>query len=136
MRIFRDVVLVGLMFVTAPAHAQEIIEEYRAYISQQDLYNSSGDRLTKPWEIIRQDRANYHRFGRGDSDDYYDSFFASEQNRAIAEDIIRRGRIEQSAGRNIVDGNVFVRVRIYGRGNRGESVAIVVEGENRSSITD
>lgn len=136
MPLFRNVVFLGLALFASPAHAQEIIEEYRAYISQQDLYNSSGDRLTKPWEIIRQDRANYHRFGRADPDDYYDSFFASEQNRAIAENIIRKGRIEDSAGRSLVDGNVFVRVQIYGRGNRGDSVRIFVEqGEPSNSLS-
>jgi hypothetical protein len=121
------VALVLAAMSASPAFAQEIIEEYRAYISDNDLHNSSGDRLTKPWEIIRQDRANYHKFGRADADDYYDSFFALETNREIVERMLQRGRIEQTAGRDIVDGDVFVRVRIYGRGSRGEIVTVTVE---------
>lgn len=63
-------------FLGTPAAAQDLIEEYRAYISERDLHNSAGERLTRPWEIIRQDRANYHKFGVPDLDDYYDGFFA------------------------------------------------------------
>ena len=73
--------------------AAELVGEYRAYISQRDLYNSSGERLTEPWQIIRQDRANYHRFGIPDPNDQQDHFFASEENRAIVERMIQRGTI-------------------------------------------
>ena len=55
------VVAVGLS--TAAAKADGLIEEYNAYIGEEDLYNSYGERLSEPWQIIRQDRANYHRFG-------------------------------------------------------------------------
>lgn len=116
-----------LIFGSSSSFAQDIIEEYRAYISQRDLHNSYGERLIKPWEIIRQDRANYHKFGLADEDDYYDSFFALEANRAVVERMIRRGRIDQSAGQNIVDGDVYVRVRIYGRRGVGDSVSVTVE---------
>lgn len=116
------------LIASTPSVADEIIEEYRACISQNDLHNSSGQRLTQPWEIIRQDRANYHRFGLADPDDYFDSFFASEKNREIVERMLMRGTITQSAGSDLVGGDVFVRVQIYGRGSRGNSVAVTVEG--------
>ena len=53
----------------------KLIESYRAYIGSDDLYNSKGERLTLPWQIIRQDRANYHAYRRRDRGDQGDSFF-------------------------------------------------------------
>lgn len=112
---------------SAPARADELIEEYRAFISENDLYNSSGTRLTKPWEIVRQDRANYHKFGLADAGDYYDSFFSSAKNREIVERMIANGLIDPAAAEGVVSGNVFIRVRVYGVGTVGRSINIVVE---------
>ncbi len=50
--------------LAAAAPTSRLIETYAAYIGDDDLHNSSGDRLTQPWAILRQDRANYHRFGK------------------------------------------------------------------------
>lgn len=119
--------LLLLVASAGSASAADLIGEYRAYISERDLFNSSGDRLTAPWQIIRQDRANYHRFGNADPDDQYDDFFASAENRAIMERMLMRGTISPSAARAVVDGDVFLRVRIYGRGTRGEFVNVEVE---------
>ena len=113
--------------LSSVAHADELIGEYRAYISRNDLYNSSGKRLTQPWQIIRQDRANYHRYNIRDEGDQYDDFFASAENRAIAERLIQHGTIERGAGADIVRGDVYIDVKIYGRGNLGESLDVTVE---------
>src|SRR3954471_13741890 len=43
-----------------------LLEEYVTYIGDFDLRNSSSVRLTQPWAIIRQDRANFHRYGQRD----------------------------------------------------------------------
>ncbi|KFB10493.1 hypothetical protein [Nitratireductor basaltis] len=101
-----------------------LIDSYSAFIGERDLHNSSGERLTQPWQIIRQDRANYHRFGRRDSLDQTDSFFHSASNRAILEMMLRRGKISPQAAREILSGSTFVLVEIYGRGNRGEYVTV------------
>jgi hypothetical protein len=58
-----------------------LIESYRAYIGNDDLYNSKGERLSQPWQIIRQDRANYHAYRRRDRGDQGDSFFSLPSNR-------------------------------------------------------
>ena len=71
-------ILAALAFVvllTLRGQAQQLLESYTAFISTNDLYNSNGQRLRQPWQIIRQDRANYHRFGTGDPQDQWDSFF-------------------------------------------------------------
>lgn len=113
--------------IYATCDAQQLIGEYKAYISQNDLFNSSGIRLTKAWEIIRQDRANYHRFGIRDQEDQTDSFFASEDNRAIAERLISRGSIDSTAADRIIGGNVTIRVQIFGRPGIGEYLQVRVE---------
>lgn len=90
-----------------------LLEEYVAYLGEDDHYNSRGERLTEPWQIIRQDRANFHRFGLRDRGDESDGFFDSPKNRARMERMILNGRIERRAGRRIVNERVWIRVQIY-----------------------
>lgn len=96
------------------AQAQgRLLEEYVAFLGEADHFNSNGQRLTAPWQVLRQDRANFHRFGIRDDGDEDDRFFASAANRARMERMILNGHIEPSAGRRIVNGLVWVRVEIY-----------------------
>lgn len=101
-----------------------LIESYVAYIGDDDLYNSQGVRLTEPWQIIRQDRANFHRFGLRDPGDENDSFFASSRNRAIMERMLANGRISRQAARDLVRGGALVLVEIYGSGSIGRYVVV------------
>ena len=110
--------------ITMQPGGDHLIEEYRAWIGRQDLVNSRGQRLTQPWQIIRQDRANYHRFRIRHDGDESDSFFASADNRAVMEEMLRRGQISNGAARDIVNGDVFIEVEIYGQGGRGTSVYV------------
>lgn len=104
-----------------------LIESYRAYIGSDDLYNSKGERLTLPWQIIRQDRANYHAYRRRDRGDQGDSFFSQASNRQKLEAMLANGDIANDAGNLIVRGNVWIKVDIYGRGDIGEWVDIHVQ---------
>ena len=97
----------------APAYAGGPIESYNARLSAQDHYNSSGQRLTNVAAIIRQDRAYYHRFGRGDPEDQGDRFFASASNRARLESLIARGQIARGAAAAIINGTPLIHVDIY-----------------------
>ncbi|MDP3958702.1 MAG: hypothetical protein Q8Q26_01215 [Pseudorhodobacter sp.] len=106
--------------------AQDLIGSYVAYIGGNDLFNSKGQRLTEPWQILRQDRANVHKFGLVDQGDEGDPFFGNIDNRAAMETMVRQGWIEPSAARGIVNGFTFVRVEIYGQGGRGTSVRVTV----------
>jgi len=97
-----------------PAKAQgPLLDQYVAFIGPADHFNSRGQRLTQPWQILRQDRANYHRFGIRDAGDQYDGYFGSAENRARMERMIRNGYINANAARRVVNGNVWVRVEIY-----------------------
>lgn len=124
--IFAAACAATLMVSTGAAHADELLESYDAYIGQDDLYNSSNERLTQPWQVIRQDRANVHRFGIRQPGDDIDNFFASARNRDLAERMIRGGRIEGSAARRILNGDVRISVEIW-RGAGGDYINISVD---------
>jgi hypothetical protein len=63
----------------------EFIVNYLADIQRQDLYNSKGVRLSSVEQILRQDRANVHKFKIGSENDTHDRFFDSAANRALLE---------------------------------------------------
>ncbi|MCF3642771.1 hypothetical protein LXM94_22655 [Rhizobium sp. TRM95111] len=110
----------------AAARADDLIEAYDAYIGQDDLYNSYNERLTQPWQVIRQDRANVHRFGVRQPSDGVDGFFGSAKNRELAERMIAGGRIEGGAARRLLAGDVRVHVEIW-RGASGDYINIAVD---------
>lgn len=124
----RLIKILSLLLVLAayPAHSAVMLDAYTAYIGKDDLYNSKGVRLTEAWQVIRQDRANFHKFGTRQYGDESDSFFSSKNNRAIAERMIMRGNIDSSAADSIVRGNVIIYVEIYGYGSQGEYLNITV----------
>jgi hypothetical protein len=105
----------------------KLIESYRAYIGNDDLYNSKGERLTAPWQIIRQDRANYHVYRRRDRGDQGDSFFSQASNRQNLEAMLANGNIADDAGNLIVRGNLRIKVDIFGHGDVGQRVDIHVQ---------
>ena len=70
--------------------------------------------------IIRQDRANFHKFGKRDKGDESDTFFANARNREILERFLNRGRSTASALNAIINGTPVVIVRIY-RADSGEN---------------
>lgn len=77
---FLIIILTGLFFVS-PANAGDRVE-YATFISQKDLYNSNGDRLKSVADILRQDRANYHK-GNGDRADEDDGgIFGTAEGRS------------------------------------------------------
>jgi hypothetical protein len=62
-----------------------LVVGYVADIQEQDLYSSSGARLQKAAQVMRQDRANVHKFGLGSEMDTHDGFFRSSSNRTLLE---------------------------------------------------
>lgn len=129
MRLVRPLAI-ALILATAPvaASAQALIGAYSAFIGEDDLYSSTGQRLGEFWQIIRQDRANYHRFGLRQRGDNGDAFFANANNRATLEQLLRNSDTQPSTRRLIVNGNVPVYVEIFGYGNRMTGVRVQVPG--------
>lgn len=100
------------------AQAQQIIASYVARLSATDHFNSNGERLTSAAAIIRQDRANFHRFGIRDPEDEDDPFFANQDNRAALEQMLERGRADPGVIERIVNGTPLIRVEVH-RGSGG-----------------
>mgnify|MGYP005856165701 CR=1 FL=1 len=115
------------LLLAAPAAAQDLIASYTAYIGQADLHNSNGQRLREPWQILRQDRANFHRYGIRQFADEYDPVFGSMEARAQMDSLLRQGQITPEARRAILRGDLIVHVQVWGWGNRLHSVRVQTE---------
>jgi len=111
--------------LSGPSAAQDLIESYQAVLGERDHFNSNGQRLTSAAAIIRQDRANFHRFGLADAGDESDRFFASADNRAALERMLERGSADRRAVARIVNGTVTVRVDVL-RGPAGPIVNVTI----------
>jgi hypothetical protein len=104
--------LFAVVLCAAPAIAGDgAICSYRAYIDQKDLYASDGLRLKTPSDILRQDRANYHKYGIQQEGDTDDEYFNTAAHRELFERI--PVRCSQRLGSAIVDGDVTVGVTVY-----------------------
>lgn len=101
---------------STPLYAKNIVETYIARLGPADHFNSSGSRLTTVASIIRQDRANYHLFGKYDREDQNDVFFNSTQNRSFLESIVRNSRINRHVSQQIINGNPVVRITLWNEG--------------------
>ncbi len=110
---------------SAPASAQQLVESYSARLSSADHFNSSGERLTAPAAIIRQDRANFHKFGIRDPEDEGDAYFADQGTRGYMERLLERGHTPRAARNAIVNGSPMVRVELY-RGPQGDYIEVTV----------
>ncbi|MBV9045888.1 MAG: hypothetical protein JO294_12240 [Alphaproteobacteria bacterium] len=113
--------------VATPASAAEMIDSYSAYLSRADHYNSQGQRIMTAAGIIRQDRANYHKFGLRDPGDENDSYFDSVANRAILEKMLSEGDSDPGVLSRIVNSNVRIHVEVY-RGDREGDYVVVTLG--------
>lgn len=115
------------LFISAPAQAQELLATYTAYLSRNDHHNSYGERLRSVAAIIRQDRANYHRFNVRDPEDKWDPFFAKVRNRNLLEQWLRNGHMSGNTRNRILYGNPVITVRVYGYDGVGEYIRVTVE---------
>ncbi|WP_210275488.1 hypothetical protein [Rhizobium sp. G21] len=124
--ILSSVAITTIMSMSVAARADDVLDEYNAYIGEDDLYNSNGERLREPWQIIRQDRANFHKYRVRQSGDESDSYFSSVDNRAAAERMVRSGTITREARRLLLNGDVMINVKVM-EGDDGVYLKINVE---------
>lgn len=118
------VALLIALTLAAPAAAQDLLASYTAYLAPADLHNSRGQRLREPWQVLRQDRANFHRYGIRQFADEYDPVFVSMGARAQMEALLRAGRIDRAARRAILRGDVIVHVQVWGQGRTLHSIHV------------
>lgn len=83
---------------------------YSAKITNKDRYNSSGKRLSTVRAILRQDRANVHKYAKADSGDHSEIFFKSSGNRKIFS--TWRMSILKGFGEHIIHGKTPVYVTV------------------------
>ena len=108
-----QITVVGCFFFAVPASAQGIVDEYCTRISKHDKVASDGYRLTDAGSILRQDRANFHKFGTADDEDQSDNTFASTTARARIPAMLDNGQSYPNALHRIVTGTPFICVEIY-----------------------
>jgi hypothetical protein len=132
------------------AVAQDLpLEVYRARLGAQDHSNSKGSPIKSAAGIIRQDRANYHKFNQRDSEDQYDLFFATRTNRDLFEKMLKKGRLSKAFRKAIISGTPLIEVSIYearvevvvlaeASGNQPQETWVRVGGKNAtvSKVSD
>lgn len=94
------------------------VVSFVADIQMHDLYSSAGVKLSTAQQVLRQDRANVHKFGKRDGSDTVDGFFSDAGNRAILETADYTTYCDTDLPdlmRSIVDGRVsgFVEVMVF-----------------------
>ena len=78
---FVSLIAATLVAWGAPALSQQLLDRDQAVIGGEDRRNSRGVALPDVEYIIRQDRANFHRFGIRHPGDTADRFFSSADAR-------------------------------------------------------
>lgn len=126
MRAVIAAVFASVLAIAGPAAAQTYLGSYSAWIGANDLTNSRGQRLWEPWQVIRQDRANYHRFGLRDGGDGGDPWFHDANARAQLEQAVIAFGLPQLHSDLIVQGSTWVQLDVYGRGTSITGVNIMV----------
>jgi hypothetical protein len=113
----------GLAMAIVPAAADTFLGSYTARISQDDKFASDNFPLSTAAQMVRQDRANWHRFGRGDAEDEDDPWFTSANARARLETQLgRRGAMSEATRRAIVRGTPVIQVEVFQDSVRVEAV--------------
>jgi len=104
---------------TSAAKADDMLGSYVARISERDHQASDGFPLDSAAQMVRQDRANWHKFHRRDSDDEGDDWFRSNDDRADLQRMLERGgAMSSSTRRAIVNGEPLIQVDVYSRSVR------------------
>ena len=118
MTVSKAMAVAGLMAATAlgagTARADDKLGSYVARISDRDHRASDGYPLSSAAQMVRQDRANWHKFHRRDSDDQGDPWFRSDGSRADLQRMLERGGAMNNATRRaIVNGEPLIEVDVY-----------------------
>ncbi|TIV25891.1 MAG: hypothetical protein E5V90_25425 [Mesorhizobium sp.] len=118
MTVSKAIAVAGLVAATAlvagSARADDMLGSYVARISDRDHRASDRYPLSSAAQMVRQDRANWHKFHRRDSDDQGDPWFRSDGSRADLQRMLERGgAMSSSTRRAIVNGEPLIEVDVY-----------------------
>ena len=110
-------ILAAAALFAGPASADQLLGSYVARISSNDHQASDGYPLASAAQMVRQDRANYHKFHRRDRDDENDVWFRGNDDRARLERMLQRpGAMSGPVRRAISNGEPLIQVDVYTRG--------------------
>ncbi len=113
-RFFLAAAAFAVLSAGSPAMADQFLGSYVARISSSDHYASDGYPLDTAAQMVRQDRANFHRFGIRDPEDDSDPWFRTAGARARFEQMLNRGGAMSGATRSaIANGEPLVEVEVY-----------------------
>ena len=116
MTVSKAIAVAGLLLATTlgAARADDMLGSYTARISDRDHRASDGYPLSSAAQMVRQDRANYHKFHRRDGDDQGDAWFRTDGSRADLQRMLERGGAMSGATRSaIVNGEPLIEVDVY-----------------------
>jgi hypothetical protein len=91
---------------------QGAIDHYYAVLSDADHRNSSGKALKSAASILRQDRANVHRFDKRDKRDKTDELYGDSKRRVLLEKAVREC-LSKDVGQAILKRKAEVWVTTY-----------------------
>src|SRR3954451_1101824 len=114
----RNITAAGLLLASllgaGSARADDMLGSYVARISERDHQASDGYALSSAAQMVRQDRANWHKFHRRDADDQGDNWFRSNDARADLERMLKDSdAMSSSTKRAIVNGEPLIQVDVY-----------------------
>ena len=118
MTVSKAMAVAGLVAATVlgagSARADDMLGSYVARISDRDHRASDGYPLSSAAQMVRQDRANWHKFHRRDRDDEGDAWFRTNDQRADLQRMLERpGAMSSSTKRAIVNGEPLIQVDVY-----------------------
>ena len=133
--VLATIILFGLLI--GSVIAQDYSALYEARLSEQDHQSSSGAKLGSVAAILRQDRANYHKFNKRDGEDQSDSFFSNAKNRGLLEayynNVVEGSPLSEADRKVIMSGTPLVKVSLVdGIGTKYLSIEILDEGKARA----
>lgn len=108
--------LMAVMLTVGAAVADEYLGSYVARISNADHYNSAGVYLDSAAQMVRQDRANYHKFGIRDGADDSDPWFRTNAQRARLQSMLERAGAMSSGVRSAIrNGTPLIEVEVWSK---------------------
>lgn len=108
----RHLVLICALAMPGLAAAQEFNLSYLTAIGPQDLFNTRGARLDSAAGVLRQDRANYHRFAVRQPQDEWDPVLHDSDARDAFEDALDAAGIDPATEAAILSGGALVLVEL------------------------
>ena len=102
------------MLTASQALADQFLGSYVARIGRADHFASDGYPLDTAAQMVRQDRANVHKFGKVDPGDQSDPWFGSVASRARLEKMLNKSSAMSGGTRSaIANGRPLVEVEVF-----------------------